>query len=351
MQGVHPLLDPDGNPFRDGTFAASVAGQPICEGRFRGCIWAMPMDAEWACNELGTEHFNGVSCCPWCPADRDRFNVRDCSKAACWKPFVYVPGHARIVSAHPIWQRGLGTSRFTYIGDWMHSGDGGVLLLLHASVFKDLLSPGEPFGDGSAAGNRGKLWEALQQGYIDADERKRLYNLPLEMIGGLESGTYPKLKAKCNESKCLVKPMLLMLIKFDDGSDRAAHRIQCYQRLHRMNVIMAEGGLFLTEEAAADLLSSCEAFMQHYSWLAVKSMEAGLLRYNVTPKLHYLWHIAYFGRFQNPKAVWCYGFEDFVGRIQRVCRSCTCGTAMHKVPAKVFRNYASGLSRVLCKRT
>ena len=121
--------------------------------------------------------------------------------------------------------------------------------MLHASVFKDLLSPGEPFGDGSAAGNRGKLWDALQQGYDDADERKRLANLTLEMIGGLESGTYPKLKAKCNESKCLVKPILLMLIKFDDGSDRAAHRIQCYQRLDRMNVIMVEGGLFLTEEA------------------------------------------------------------------------------------------------------
>ena len=177
------------------------------------------MDVEWASNELGAAHFNGISCCNWCPADRDRFNVRDCSRAARWKPFVYVHGHTRIVCTYPNWQPGLGTSRFSHFGDWMHSGDGGVLLLLllHASVFKDLLSTGEPFCDGAATGTRPKLWEELQVGYTDVDERKRLYNPTLEMIGGIESGTYPKLKAKCNESKCLVKPILSMLIKFDDG--------------------------------------------------------------------------------------------------------------------------------------
>ena len=195
------------------------------------------------------------------------------------------------------------------------------------------------------------MWEELQTAYGEVGEQKRLCTLTLEMIGGVETTTYPKLSAKCNESKRLVKPILALLLKHNDGSSRAAHRIQCYKRLDKMNAIMSEGGLFLSNAAATELLTCCEAFMQHYSWLAADSMEKGLLRYNVVPKLHYLWHIAYLSRFQNPKAVSCYSFEDFVGRIQRICRSCTQGTAMHKVPHKVFRNYRSGMSRVLCQRT
>ena len=83
------------------------------------------MDAEWACNELDVEHFNGSSCCTWCPADREAFNVRGFSDNAKWRWFLASPAFTRPISNHPAWSSGLGASRFSYMGDWMHFGDGG----------------------------------------------------------------------------------------------------------------------------------------------------------------------------------------------------------------------------------
>ena len=116
IDGIHPSLGVDKKPFRAGTFAAEVAGTPVCDGWYRGCIWAMPMDAGWACNEPDVEHFNASSCCTWCPADREAFNVRDFSDNARWRRFLYSPAFARPVSDHPVWTSGLGTSRSSYMG-------------------------------------------------------------------------------------------------------------------------------------------------------------------------------------------------------------------------------------------
>ena len=73
-------------------------------------------------------------------------------------------------------------------------------------------------------------------------------------------------------------------------------------------------------------------------------MNAGAQLWAVTPKFHFLWHIAWFARFNSPRASWCYAFEDFVGKIQGSGMSCTVGTPMHNIPAKVFDNYMMALS-------
>ena len=145
----------------------------------------------------------------------------------------------------------------------------------------------------------------------------------------------------------MVAPILSLLEKVDDGSDRAAHRIQAYKRLRNINRIVDEAGLFIEGALADEVLVHCDAFLKHYSWLAEVSKTQGLLRYNVVTKMHYVWHICYFARFQNPKVMWCYIFEDFVGRVQKSAKACTSGTTMDRVPRKLFQNYVRALSRTL----
>ena len=57
-------------------------------------------------------------------------------------------------------------------------------------------------------------------------------------------------------------------------------------------------------------------------------------------KFHGFWHIAYFARWLSPKAVHCYKWENFIAKVQRMAKTCVIGTPMHKVPKKVFENYA-----------
>ena len=120
------------------------------------------------------------------------------------------------------------------------------------------------------------------------------------MIEGVRDGTYPTPTAKCNESRCMVVPIMSLLEAVDDGSDRAAHRIQAYKRLRNINQIVDEAGLFIEAALAEELLVHCNVFVQHYCKLVAVSKTQGLFRYNVVTKLHYLWHICLFCSFSEP---------------------------------------------------
>eukprot|EP00969_Alexandrium_andersonii_P099812 4403467-Alexandrium_andersonii.AAC.1 len=57
-----------------------------------------------------------------------------------------------------------------------------------------------------------------------------------------------------------------------------------------------------------------------------------------------MWHIAHNGRNVAPSSVWCYSFEDFIGKIQSVGFACTAGTSMRAVGMKIMQNYRQALS-------
>ena len=54
-------------------------------------------------------------------------------------------------------------------------------------------------------------------------------------------------------------------------------------------------------------------------------------------KHHMLWHIAHMARWINPRAHWCYDFEDFVGDVIVSAKSCIAGTPMTLIGSKVMQ--------------
>ena len=46
-------------------------------------------------------------------------------------------------------------------------------------------------------------------------------------------------------------------------------------------------------------------------------------------------------------AWWCYGAEDFMGKVRTLAESCTSGTSAEKVPARVLSKYVLALAWVL----
>ena len=57
--------------------------------------------------------------------------------------------------------------------------------------------------------------------------------------------------------------------------------------------------------------------------------------------------ICNFGKYMNPRAMWCYPFEDIIGHSKKGAAACVDGTAMHMVPGKLVDRYIRALSLVL----
>ena len=91
-------------------------------------------------------------------------------------------------------------------------------------------------------------------------------------------------------------------------------------------------------------MESYDRFLLHYNFLAKKAMEDGSSTFNMTCKFHEMWHICNFGKYMNPRAMWRYPFEDFIGHIKKSAAACVAGTAMHMVPGKLMDNYIRALS-------
>ena len=163
------------------------------------------------------------------------------------------------------------------------------------------------------------------------------------MIDG--QNEYPQLTAKSNESRHLVMPMLDLLQRTLGGhSHFERHLIAAYERLSEMNAIVTGGGIMLSDLESFRLLESCESFLLHYNALTTECMRTGRHRFNFATKFHELWHICHFGKYMNPRAPWCYAFEDFVKQIRKVGVSCALASPMHLVPEQVVDNYLRAMS-------
>jgi len=68
-------------------------------------------------------------------------------------------------------------------------------------------------------------------------------------------------------------------------------------------------------------------------------MVEGILRYPVTVKAHALWHLCCRAFRLNPRAVWCYMFEEFMGRVAQCASRSVAGTATQGIGRKVVENY------------
>ena len=340
--GVHEPLDPYGRPWPEGSGAAKYAGQKVCGGNFGGVVWQLAHDREYSANELGCPSWQSSSCCTWCPAKRSNYNVREVGPAARFKTVLYQPGDSdRKVSHHPVWDI-PGVTRFTHMGDMMHGGDLGTGLQLHGSSLDHLTRPDGPYESPGRAGRVRACWSDVQESYVATGVMKRIQTLTPEMIDG-KSG-YPCLSIKASECRHLMRPMLHLLERQLSDSSFDGHIIEAYRSIVEVNEIVTSGGMTLTDAESTSLLESYDNFLLHSNFLATKAMEGGFCAFNMPCKFHEMRHICNFGKYTNPRAHWCYSFEDFIGHIKRSGQACVAGTAMHNVPSKMVDNYLRALS-------
>ena len=341
LKGTHPLKDPYGNDWPVGSRSRELAGRVLCGGRWIGIVWCLAHDQEYGSNELGEAHFNATEPCKHCRCNRTDLSCRDCRPNASWKATCYDPAASPPMSNHGIYTI-PGVGRFSHTGDLMHQFLLGPLLTLHGSTIACMCTTWGAFTGGNRESRVQAFWAALSVSYDNTYVKKRMQCITAKTIGK-KWAEFPTLKSKASECKHLVVAMLDMLMRFLPTSgewvNEYRHCRRCYQLAVRILEIIYENDMFLSRVAADELLDLTEKFQQHYHWLFVTASAEGRQQWKFTTKLHCLWHTMYFGRWLNPKASWCFSFEDFIGRIKDSAKACLHGTAMHNVCPKVVQNY------------
>lgn len=202
---VHPPLDPFDDPRPQGTMSRALARKPISNGRFRGTIWGLSMDREWASNEHGFNHWYALSCCGYCHI---RGNAVSHVSHSSWKLCCYNPiNDPGRVSAHGIWSL-PGVTRYSFMGgDWCHTVEGGICQYLHYKAFELIGSTG--CRGAAKAGVPAYVWQQVRGAYDKCGIREELLQF---LTGKLLCNDTKMVKCKMIHARYFVAPILVPLL-------------------------------------------------------------------------------------------------------------------------------------------
>lgn len=123
------------------------------------------------------------------------------------------------------------------------------------------------------------------------------------------------------------------------GSECDTILLHTLNELCDVEMIIHTGPDFLSAAESRKLLQSMDNVMLGYNWLMKDALDRDLLRFGFTVKLHFLWHTCHLARFQNPRLIWCYPFEDYMGKVVQSAQGSIAGTAAPLMGNKVMSNF------------
>ena len=206
--------------------------------------------------------------------------------------------------------------------------------VLHEMVYKS--GPGQ-----SPQNNLAAVWRRAHEIYDALSVPSRLTSLQLSMINDPTKphAAYPSLHAKAADCRHFIPVLAQIALEMHDGTDASLHRVSMLKHLARFHQICEEEGQFMSMAAAQDCLREMEGVLSHYAWLHWKAEAAGKLLYNMVPKFHYAWHLAYDARWMNPRFKWTYKTESWIGHVSHIGSSCAHGTRVSKISVPLGFKY------------
>ena len=93
--------------------------------------------------------------------------------------------------------------------------------------------------------------------------------------------------------------------------------------------------MFLDRAAVENLRSAIEGALVSYQWLARSANDEGRLQWSIVNKFHFWYHVGEQACFINPRYVWTYMAEDYVGRVSELGAGCLTATKALDVNRKI----------------
>ena len=337
--GIHPSVDWNDQPFPPESRFHMSSGQQLCGG-LRFVIWNLIGDLEFFANTMGLSHWQSHSLCWACNASRNSpaLDFRINWNGRGWVLYDPVLFHMQTRHGHKFWHI-TGVTSWIACQDMLHCLDtNGVTAHLCGSVLHDrIYSSGRPPQQELA-----RIWVRIQELHVESNAHdSKLVQLQLSMVcnPAKPHASYPSLHAKGAEIRHLVPILAKFVAEESDGSAKARQQrsaLHCMAEFYRL----CEHCPMFPSPPEADLaLQLMETALASYAFLNREAGSRNRLLYNVVPKVHYAWHLAYNFRFMNPRHTWTYKCESWVGHVSKIAASCSNGVRLTRLTVPLSEKY------------
>lgn len=223
----------------------------------------------------------------------------------------------------------------------------GVVPVCIGSLFKQVIYERVLLPRATVSQNADKCWQLMLKSYEDNGTPDRMSGFDESyIVTNVRSphGDWAFLQAgSMSKARCLVPFALELATRFNSGSDRDQHREGLFRALFEMYRVMYEEPDHLSTKMSDQFREACYACQVHHKWLSVDSQRRNEFCWHWISKTHDIWHIGEDSQWLNPRLLWTYKGEDFVGRISYIAKSCTKATIAARVSNKIMDKYIRGI--------
>ena len=346
LDGRWPRCDWNSDPWPEGSWRAGRAGERLCES-FVFAMMCLAADLDYLSNYLNLAHFNSDCPCFKCNCDVAGTPWTDLKPFAAWRSSLVTSAQWLLkANKHIIFQSPrVGLTIFHVAIDVLHVLDLGILQHICASALVMILWDGDLIG--TFLTRLAALWPRIQQSY-DALGTPAGERLSYSLFAGIfetcgrsrKPIQYPDLHSKAAIARHCVPMLKHLLSQLGYESEQFGHLRACLDGLARFYDIIRFEGLIMDQSAAADAHDGLLRAGVHHAALCTFFMDSGRRLFYLTIKAHYAQHIALdmLATKLNPRYMWAYADEDYMGRVARVCAPCMRGRGPLRVgTALMFR--------------
>ena len=198
-----------------------------------------------------------------------------------------------------------GVSNAAFYLDIMHCFCQGVVLHAIGNALFRWVYVEEPRGEKEVI--FGELWRRLPEIMRDLELQYRTTSLTQAQITKprLPFAAYPLLtNVKAAEARHMAIAVARLSVS-RPATDPDSHLVRAtLKALCRFYISIDTHVHHLPEPAVRELAAATRAFLQSYSALARRAVDANQLRWNVVPKHHFVNHVEDFAKFDNPRLYW-----------------------------------------------
>ena len=345
--GKYPDRDWKGNIYGPHTELGKKAGRYLAGG-FCGILVSIQGDLEWFAKSLQLPNWSSNQyCCPLCPCKgTGPMTWRNFKPDAAWTAHIFTPDTWRAWEARsrsPLFEIpgvagpsvSLDLMHNKYLGSDMYAL-GGIWYYLCFYLLPK--SPQE---------NLAGLWLELQSLYKQLNTKHR-YNYFNKLTMFVRKSGPPKLRGRAAEVKGMVEPMLHLWFRHHNPNILLHKQILTMLKLNvSLEHLLDEhkGEPAFPGPAAAKFKET--AFkMAHVTNIVAShfhSEEDTPWICNVTAKLHMVLHSAVLARCINPRLVWNFVSEDFMGVARTLAANSVKGSKPLDAPAKLMEHWRIGM--------
>ena len=346
MTGTFPTHDDDGNPWPVGSKEALLAGQPLTPQGYRFVVWSLTGDHEHYANWLKLPHWSCHKYCWCCDANKMVPNKSG---------YDFAPGKMDMlqlrtvndemksrISQHNFFKI-PGVTSFSVMHDALHViFCNGVLSHLFGGFLHTLCFDGKGKQSLPPEHRLSVIYQRIQEIYKSEGTPIRINTLLIGMFcdRAKPHADYPHFKTKAAETKHLL-PVLTQVSQetMDPSEPMHQHRHKAFQAISRFCELIDSSPNIPTKEQAKQAEMAVMTFLSEYKWLCEWAKSQHKFLFPVKPKFHMLWHMSKDFQFLNPKVVWTFKTEDYVGKISHLAHSCAFGISRPLLNGPMCKQY------------